>query len=109
MTVSIWIKFTEWLTTLDKKKIIVVLVCVIVTYLLFENHNLREENVRLNSRVIIVSDRCDSIKNIYEQKFQQCNDKRIHDLEKNNLFWSDKFEKLEEKFYKHYEPIRQVR
>lgn len=97
----------QWIVALDSKKIVIFLFSLVITILLMENYNLRINNDRLDSRTVVTSNRNDSIKSILEARLQDCNDKRIQDLEKSNLYWSKKVESLESRLYDDFKATKE--
>src|SRR6478609_2117467 len=108
MTIAImqlWLKVFRYFSSLSRQKAVMFLLSLFLSYMVYENYNLREENERITA----VSDsrvhRADSIISILNGNVEECNSKRQADLEKSNEFWSKKVEKLEKYIYKDYETI----
>jgi len=113
---ELWVKFVQWLTTLDSKKLVIFLLSAIVTLILYDAHllrqdneSLKEENVRLNSYITLNSDRRDSITQASNEKLQDCNDARLKDIQATNIYWKEKFENLEARLHQEYKTVKKRR
>lgn len=106
---ELWFKITQWLTKQGKNQIIIFLFSFVITLLLLENYNLRNENVRLFDNHTADNNRRDSNEAIIEKRLQDCMEKRHQDLENANKYWAKKYEKLEERLYEDYKNIKKIR
>lgn len=106
---QLWFNIHKWFVNLSPQKAVMFLLSLFVSYLAYENYNLREENEGIitvsNSRI----HRADSLILLSNARVEECNNKRQADLEKSNEFWSKKVEKLEKYIYRDYETIKQIR
>lgn len=107
--VQLWFNIQRWFVRLSPQKAVMFLLSLCISYLAYENYNLKEENERISTVSDSRSHRADSLILIANARVEECNSKRQADLEKSNEFWSKKVEKLEKYIYKDYETIKQVR
>lgn len=106
---ELWIKFVQWLTSLSAQKLLLVAGVAIVSYLLYENNQLKEENGKISGSLTFSYNRSDSIISVLNSRIQQCNDERTREMQESNAYWKEKFEKLEERLYKEHQRINKIK
>lgn len=104
-----WMKFLQWMTSLSAQKLLLVAGVSMLSYLLYENNQLKQENGKINRSLTISYSRCDSIVSILNSRIQQCNDERTREMQESNTYWKQKFENLEERLYKEHQRINRIK
>jgi hypothetical protein len=107
--IQMWIKLTQWVTTLSDRKISIFLLSMLVTALGYSRWELQNENTRLSNKVDKLTNSRDSILLDSRNKSIEIEKIRIKVLEESNNYWRTKFEKMEEQMHKQYEEIKGIK
>lgn len=110
---DLWVKVTQWLTTLDSKKLVIFLLSAIVTIILYDqyllredNKHLKQENGRLNSVITTGRDRSDSLVSVANRRVQECTEARMQDIQNTTKYWQQRFENLEQRLHEEYRTVK---
>lgn len=109
MPLKIVFDIWRWIVSLDSKKIVIFLFSLVITLLLLENYNLRNDNNRLSDRSDARDLRNDSNKAILEKRLQDCEAEKFSIIQESNKYWAAKVAELEERLYEDYKTVKKLK
>lgn len=99
----------KWIVSLESKKIVIFLFSLVITLLLLENYNLRNDVTRLSDRGDARDVRSDSLKAILEKRVQDCEEEKFRIVEESNKYWAQKVAELEDRLYQDYRTVKKLK
>lgn len=108
-TAEFWSKIGRWFISLNAEKKVLILFCVIVGLLTYDNLDLREENAEYRRNDSLDRNRADSIRTVFQKEISECEAEKFKIVQETSAYWSKKYEEMEKRLYKEYETVNNIK
>src|SRR5690349_11379995 len=107
--VQTWINLVQWITNLTEKKLLIFLFSLLMSIISYSRWELKNENTRLDNRIVNINRTNDSLLSISRNQNKECEELRLKAMEESNNYWRAKFEKMEERYNNQRKEIRTIK
>lgn len=104
-TAEFWTKIGRWFISLNAEKKVLILFCVIVGLLTYDNLELREENAEYRRNNSLDNDRTDSLRTVFQKEISQCEAEKFRIVQETSAYWSKKYEEMEKRLYEEFKTL----